>query len=1285
MIRVCTILCLATPILVAGAAGVADAPHRVAGAAGVKGGLVVHIGCGGGRATAALRVNERYLVHGLDTDPAKVVAAREHIRALGLYGPVSADRFDGEHLPYADDLVNLVVADERGDVPMAEIIRVLAPGGVARIGGRKTVKPRPDTIDEWSHFLHGPDNNAVARDRAVGPPRRLKWACGPSWSRSHEFISSLSAMVTAGGRLFCVMDEGIISVTDPRLPERWQLIGRDAFNGTLLWKRQLPEWRGDEWRSTALRGRPASVPRRLVGDGDVLYATLSHAGPLEVLDAATGETAHVVNGTENTQEVLLSGRSLVLRIAKLPARGEPPSGEVVAVDADAGVVLWRLRADRYVPQTLAAANGRVVFHDGGNTVCLEMAGGRELWRAPDPPDKGRKGRRRPRVTTLVLQAGVVLACDGRSIVARDAETGRQRWRVATGGRAMRGEDMFVAHGRVWHAAGNGIVGYDLAAGEATKTIDPSGVLSLGHHLRCHRSKATESFIITQFRGAEFISLTGDNHVNNDWVRGPCRYGLMPANGLLYAPPDPCFCYPGAKLTGFLALAPAGGHPAPPASPRLQKGPAFPQIADRTSPISHPADWPTYRHDARRSGSATCSVPPRVVPRWQVQLRGRPTPPVVAGGRAYVAVKDEHTLYALSVNGGGELWHFTAGGRIDSPPAIRGDQVLFGCADGCVYCLRAVDGQLAWRFRAAPLDERIVASNQLESPWRVHGSVLVTDGGVYCTAGRSTFLDGGIRVYGLNPDTGEAVHEACLDTWAPTRADAEGKPFVPAYHMEGALSDILVSEDGFLYLGQYKFDRDLVQQDVPYGLPDPERPVTGLDVTKTAYTATDPDLLKGNLTQRSFHRYVERTHPGLVADYTKRFGGANLGDRRMGRHLMATGGFLDDSWFNRTYWIYADVWPGWYHAHRGAKCGQLLVVGREQTYAVQAYPTRNRQSPLFTPGGDGYLLLADRNATSPVLDDRTRGATKGIGFTRTGPPLWSDWVSIRVRAMVEAGEVLFVAGAPDTVPDEDPMAALDGRRGGVLRAVSTVDGTVLSESSLSAPPVFDGLIAAAGRLFVCTEDNRIVCMAEDTAPVSTGERETLSRLQEDQTARRERHEESARGRTIGPGARSTQGPAGKRLPKDSALPREGWRVVHVSTVETTRAEFAPDRVLDGDPMSSWHSKWAGGRDPFPHEIAIDLGKVQTTGGVEYLPRQDRAQNGRVKQYALYLSADGKDWGAPVAQGTFEDSLDEQRVSFAPAPGRYLRLVVLSGYDKDLTAIAELNVLGQSPSDSPRRPE
>ncbi|MFH1882007.1 MAG: methyltransferase domain-containing protein [Planctomycetota bacterium] len=144
---------------------------------GVQGGIVVHLGCGDGKLTAALRVSDSYTVHGLEADPAKVAEARNYIRAKGIYGPVSVERFSGPVLPYTDNLINLIVVQDRGKVSRNEVMRVLAPGGVACVHRngkwRNFVKAWPDNIDQWTHFLHDASNNAVANDSVVGPPRSL--------------------------------------------------------------------------------------------------------------------------------------------------------------------------------------------------------------------------------------------------------------------------------------------------------------------------------------------------------------------------------------------------------------------------------------------------------------------------------------------------------------------------------------------------------------------------------------------------------------------------------------------------------------------------------------------------------------------------------------------------------------------------------------------------------------------------------------------------------------------------------------------------------------------------------------------------------------------------------------------------------------------------------------------------------------------------------------------------------------------------------------------------------
>jgi hypothetical protein len=131
-------------------------------------------------------------------------------------------------------------------------------------------------------------------------------------------------------------------------------------------------------------------------------------------------------------------------------------------------------------------------------------------------------------------------------------------------------------------------------------------------------------------------------------------------------------------------------------------------------------------------------------------------------------------------------------------------VLFGCADGWVYCLRVSDGRLVWRFRAAPQERRVVVDEQLESVWPVHGNILVMEGVAYMAAGRSCYLDGGIYLYGLDPSTGRKLHEARVVI--PHEED-KSKAFI----MAGVRPDVLVSDGKYIYLQQIKFDRRLVRQ------------------------------------------------------------------------------------------------------------------------------------------------------------------------------------------------------------------------------------------------------------------------------------------------------------------------------------------------------------------------------------------------------------------------------------------------------------------------------------------
>jgi hypothetical protein len=105
-------------------------------------------------------------------------------------------------------------------------------------------------------------------------------------------------------------------------------------------------------------------------------------------------------------------------------------------------------------------------------------------------------------------------------------------------------------------------------------------------------------------------------------------------------------------------------------------------------------------------------------------------------------------------------------------------------------------------------------------------------------------------------------------------------------------------------------------------------------------------------------------------------------------------------------------------------------------------------------------------------------------------------AMQVRAMVATAEALFVAGHPDFVDErralrlpDDPEVrqalerqaqAIEGLHGGLLWRVSKKDGQLATRYRLASPPVFDGLVAAGGRLYVSTLEGTVECLSGDGA-------------------------------------------------------------------------------------------------------------------------------------------------------------------------------------------------------------
>jgi outer membrane protein assembly factor BamB len=1087
-------------VFVMGGAGIAasgarpegEQARRILEAAGVKGGLIVHLGCGDGRLTAALRPNDRYLVHGLHADAAGVAKARRHIRSLGLYGPVSVARFRGERLPYADNLVNLVVSENLGKVPMTEVMRVLCPNGVAYIkaDGRwtKKAKPWPEGMDQWTHYLHGPDGNPVANDSIVGPPERLQWIGSPRWARHHDHMASMTSLVSSAGRLFYIFDEGLTASI--QLPSRWRLIARDAFNGAVLWKRDIDQW---NTRQYPLKSGPAHLLRRLVAVGDRVYCTLGIDAPVTVLDAATGRTLRTYEGSRFSREIVVSEGVAFLvadtgpsklpdwrrkatyvwantRLAN-PGWGWPgDKRRILAYEAQSGRLLWQA-AFPVAPCSLAVDGPRVVFHDGEKLVCLDRRNGSPFWQGePTPVKLPVHTNTGPRV--LIRKDVVLFAGNNGKMSGWSIKDGKKLWEQKhkpSGHMSL--QDLFVADGLTWTGAiassqQDGVfTAYDPLTGKMEREFKPDVQVHWFHH-RCYPAKATNKYLLTGRNGTEYIDTKTGHWKPHHWVRGGCIYGVMPCNGMTYASMDACGCQLEAKLDGFKALA-SGPVPRPdPADlsgeARLEKGPAYGQVR---GPASASADWPTYRHDEGRSGAASTTVSPSLAVAWQVPLGGRLTPPTVAAGNLYVASIDTHTLHALDAGTGKPSWSFVAGGRIDSPPTYYRGLVLFGSADGYVYALRAADGVLAWRFRGAPLDRRMMAWEQLESTWPVHGSVLVHDGVVYCTAGRNMYLDGGIRFIRLDPATGRLLGEVVMGDTDPET----GQDMHLAYlkktrgnNMPVALSDVLSCDGRHIWMRSQKID------------------------------------FKGN-----------RLEIGLTDVYDQ---------PSEDFHLFCQIGFLDDSYFFRSYWTYGrrvtGGYGGWFQAGRLVPAGRILCYDEDRIYGYGRKPAYMVNASVV----EYQLFAADKKVTREAIEHVRKAGNRMNARSRQKNATSSDWrlrhffpaedlsaarfkwtmdqPAVITRAMAVAGDTLFVGGPPDLIDErrayhlpDDPdvqaaltrqAEALEGRCGGQLWALAKAGGKVLARYALDTIPVFDGMAAAGGHLYVATLDGRVLCLAEKAA-------------------------------------------------------------------------------------------------------------------------------------------------------------------------------------------------------------
>lgn len=728
---------------------------------------------------ADLARGSELLVYFQSSDAAEVDAVRKAAEAAGLLGSrVFADRGDAGRVHLADNLADAVLASSSAAKPIGpdEILRVLRPQGKAIVGdpahGPEHAKPIPQGSDCWSHPYHGPDNNPQSADQLARAPYLTQFLAEPLFCPMPEIS------VAAGGRVFRAF--GHIAHKSNQNAMLNTLICVNAYNGTILWKRPLPE--GFMIHRNTMIATP-----------DSLY--LADHRSCQRIDAATGETKDEIVVPEGISDgpvwkwmalvdgvlyALVGGQEaeIATQPSRTPGLGHWPWGmwqghdykdpktsfgfgrTFLAIDPSSKQVLWSHREEDYADSRgVCMASGRIYFYCPDKFLgCLDAKRGEVLWRNSDADLLAAIGPNGPAQHYITGYAtATYIKCHGRylffagpqrhRLVAARAEDGRLLWQKD------HGNLLLVLREDAVYAAGPQGQGPNANPESGFKLAYETGDVLARLPMRRACTRATGSVDSIFFRAAEGTVRveTADHSVHHlAPMRPPCQDGVIISDGNLYWGPWMCGCQ--LSLYGHICLTSAGDFNFRPGADESRRV----KLADSTTvqPLDvQPGDWPTYQGDNARSATAQVELPRRVASQWQhaVPAGGFPTAPVTAGERVFFGDRNG-AVRAVAAENGNLSWQAYTGGAIYLPPAIENGRLFVGSADGRVYAFEAATGRPLWTFRAAPAERWIPAYGKLVSTWPVAGGVVVKDGVVYAAAGIAHY--DGTHVYALDAVTGE---------------------------------------------------------------------------------------------------------------------------------------------------------------------------------------------------------------------------------------------------------------------------------------------------------------------------------------------------------------------------------------------------------------------------------------------------------------------------------------------------------------------------------------------------
>ncbi len=740
-----------------------------------------------------------WLVHCRVSDDS-LMKVRAALVAKGLLNRrIYVDPAEAARLPFPDEFVDILLVDAQqaklDGVLVSEVLRVLAPWrGQALVFGAsqaalqkwlseakvpekgvRTIKGMPvaclrqaplKNADDWTHRMHGPDNNPMSHDTAFHGPYAMQWTERPMLAQGFQATTLVST-----GRLFSLGSDDVFF-------NRKHIRCRSMAGGRILWEREPPKY------SNFNLPTAVATPECLwLFDGPDIIA----------LDAETGEERKrfkVPNAGTDGLWLVLQDSVLYAGWGTHPGKRKEigkrgfdyflHAKTLAALDSKNGSVRWKIATNGDIdPRSLCLSDGVIVAYNYGKELRGYSAqDGKILWTQSDRKTieglstfkkkisgfENTMGAGKSNLVThgvalaraqpsVIAANGVVVFCQGftDTYTMFDIKTGKRLWSTpSVAGASWNTSSAYIDGDSLVTSFG----AFDLRSGKKVTDLKVK-------HYYCGPISGAPGIVLTG-NGPSTDVKTGED-IMARLNQTMCEIPSIISDGRIVLAAGKCSCSE-ILLYGDQIYAPM---PKTYLEQPSENALVFSNTAKNL--LQDRMDWPTARADNARSNATKVAVSKTGQGRWIHSSKvpfnvpplneGRsqasvpddsPTAPVAVGNLVVYAQADG-SVTAIDLRNGATLWQFQTGGYVYQAPAIAEGRVIVGAGDGMVHALEAVSGRELWRFRIGPVERRIMVYGHLVSTWAPLAGPLIQDNVVYVAGGITAHS--GTRVFALDLATG----------------------------------------------------------------------------------------------------------------------------------------------------------------------------------------------------------------------------------------------------------------------------------------------------------------------------------------------------------------------------------------------------------------------------------------------------------------------------------------------------------------------------------------------------